>query len=278
MDKEVYKVLVPHDFTAVADCAVSHAAKIANSYNGEVYLLHVVGKSKEVDSAKEKLTKLAADAEAKYGINTHVIVRIGNIFEDIGDVAKEMGAGYIVMGTHGAKGMQKIMGSHAIKVISHSKVPFVVVQEKGPSDTDAYDDIVVPIDYSDVTKQKLSIAASIAQHFNSKVHLFAAIESDSFLQTKLDRELGFAKKYFTEKSISYTIENAQETGGFKKQLIRYAAKINADMIAIVNTQEGALVPDFFGSEEQEVIANDAEIPVIITNPTQHFVSSSVFGS
>lgn len=278
MDKEVYKVLVPHDFTVVADCAVSHAAKIANSYDGEVYLLHVVGKTKEVDSAKEKLTKLAVDSESKYGIKTHVIVRIGNIFEDIGDVAKEMGAGYIVMGTHGAKGMQKIMGSHAIKVISHSKVPFVVVQEKGPSDTDAYDDIVVPIDYSDVTKQKLSIAASIAQHFNSKVHLFAAIESDSFLQTKLDRELGFAKKYFTEKSISYTIENAQETGGFKKQLIRYAAKINADMIAIVNTQDGALMPDFFGSDEQVVIANDAEIPVIITNPTQHFIASSVFGS
>lgn len=278
MDKEVYKVLVPHDFTAVADCAVSHAAKIANSYKGEVYLLHVVGKTKEVDAAREKLVKLAATAEAKFGVNMHTIVRIGNIFDDIGDVAKEMDAGYIVMGTHGARGMQKIMGSHAIKVISHSKVPFVVVQEKGPSDTDAYDDIVVPIDYSDVTKQKLSIAASIAQHFNSRVHIFAAIESDSFLQTKLDRELGFAKKYFAEKSISYTIENAEESGGFKKQLIRYAAKINADMIAIVNTQEGALVPDFFGSDEQVVIANDAEIPVIITNPTQHFISSSVFGS
>ena len=85
-------------------------------------------------------------------------------------------------------------------------------------------------------------------------------------------------KYFTEKSISYTIENAEESGGFKKQLVKYAARINADMIAIVNTQEGALVPDFFGSDEQEVIANDAEIPVIITNPTQHFVHSSVFGT
>lgn len=278
MNKEIYKVLVPHDFTVVADCAVSHAAKIANSYDGEVYLLHVVGKSKEVHNAKEKLTKIAAEAEAKHKVNTHVIVRIGNIFEDIGDVATEMGAGYIVMGTHGARGMQKIMGSHAIKVISYSKVPFVVVQEKGPSDTDTYDDIVVPIDYSDVTKQKLAIAASIAQQFNSKVHLFAAKESDEFLQTKLNRELGFAKNYFAEKSISYTIENAEESGGFKKQLIKYAARINADMIAIVNTQEGALVPDFFGSGEQEVIANDAEIPVIITNPTQHFVASSVFGS
>ncbi len=278
MDKNVYKVLVPHDFTAVADCAVSHAVKIAKSFDGEVYLLHVVGKPKEVDAAKEKLEKLVQEADNKYGVNTHVIVRIGNIFEDIGDVAKEIGAGYIVMGTHGAKGMQKIMGSHALKVISHSKVPFIIVQEKGPSSTDTYDDIVVPIDYSDVTKQKLTIAANIASHFNSKIHIFAAKESDQFLQTKLDRELSFAKNYFAEKSINYSIENAAQSGGFKKQLVKFASRTNADMIAIVNTREGALLPDLFGSEEQEVIANDAEIPVLITNPTQKIVAGGVMGT
>ncbi|MCB0401326.1 MAG: universal stress protein [Flavobacteriales bacterium] len=278
MNKETYKVLVPHDYTSVADCAISHAAKIANSFDGEVYLLHVVGKAKEVDANKERLNRIAEASSEKYGVKVNTIIRIGNIFEDIGDVATEIGAGYIVMGTHGAKGMQKIMGSYAIKVISNSKVPFVIVQEKGPSDTDAYDDIVVPIDYSDVTKQKLQVAATIASHFNSKVHLFAAKESDEFLQTKLNRELTFAKNYYTEKNISYTIETAEQTGGFKKQLVKYAARINADMIAIVNTQEGALLPDFFGSDEQEVIANDAEIPVIITNPTQQFVASSVFGT
>ena len=278
MDKNTYKVLVPHDFTKVADCAVEHAAKLAKSFNGEVYLLHVVSKAKEVDAAKDKLTRVVEQSDNKYGVNTHVIVRIGNIFEDIGDVATEIGAGYIVMGTHGATGMQKIMGSHALKVISHSKVPFIIVQEKGPSDTEVYDDIVLPIDHSDVTKQKLNIAANIAQHFNSKIHIFAAKENDDFLQIKLDRELKFAKNYFAEKEISYSIENAEKSGGFKKQLIRFAAKINADMIAIVNTREGALLPDFFGSEEQEVIANDAEIPVIITNPTHQFISSSVFGT
>ena len=86
-----------------------------------------------------------------------------------------------------------------MKVISHSKVPFIIVQEKGPSDTDVYDDIVVPIDYSDVTKQKLTIAASIALHFNSNIHIFAAKESDDFLQTKLDQELRFDKKLFFRK-------------------------------------------------------------------------------
>ena len=278
MDKNVYKVLVPHDYTAVADCAVSHAAKLAKSFKGDVHLLHVVSKTKEIEPAKEKLNKIAEEAQSKYQVNVHVIVRIGNIFDDIGDVASEIGAGYIVMGTHGAKGMQTIFGSKALRVISNSKVPFVVVQEKGPSDTDAYDDIVVPIDYSDVTKQKLKIAASIASHFNSKIHIFAEKENDKFLQIKLDRELTFAKNYFKEKEISYSIEWADQSGGFKKQLIKYASRISADMIAIVNTREGSLLPDFFGSEEQEVIANDAEIPVIITNPTQHFVSSSVFGT
>ena len=39
-----------------------------------------------------------------------------------------------------------------------------------------------------------------------------------------------------------------------------------DMVAIVNTQEGALLPDFFGSDEQEVIANEAEIPSIDYKP------------
>lgn len=278
MDKNVYTVLVPHDFSSVADNAVEHATKLAKSFNGEVHLLHVVSRPKEVDAAQKKLNSIVEDADKKYDVNTRSIVRIGNIFEDIGDVASEIGAGYIVMGTHGAKGMQKIMGSHALKVISHSKVPFIIVQEKGPSTTDVYDDIVVPIDYSDVTKQKLTIAANIALHFNSRIHIFAAKESDSFLQTKLDRELRFAKNYFTERSISYSIENAEETGGFKKQLIRYAARINADMVAIVNTREGALLPDFFGSDEQEVIANDAEIPVLITNPTQKIVAGGVIGS
>jgi len=178
----------------------------------------------------------------------------------------------------GVTGMQKIMGSHALKVISHSEVPFIIVQEKDPTDSHTYDDIVVPIDYSDVTKQKLTIAASIATHFNSKIHIFAEKENDKFLQKKLDNELSFAKHYFGEKSVSYDIVLAEESGGFKKQLIDHAAKISADMIAIVNTRKGSLLPEFFGSDEQEVIANLAEIPVLITNPTQKIVAGGVIGT
>lgn len=278
MDKKSYKVLVPHDYSSVANCAVEHASKIAKSFSGEVYFLHVVGKEQEVHANVEKMNKIAEEAEKKHKIKAHVLVRIGNIFEDIGDVASEIEAGYIVMGTHGAKGMQKIMGSHAIKVITHSKVPFVIVQEKPPKKTDTYDDIVVPIDYSDVTKQKLAVAASIATHFNSKIHIFAGMEKDEFLQKKLVQELAFAKKYFTEREIAYDIVQSKEKGNFKKQLVQHAAKIDADLIAIVNTESGALMPDFMGSEVQNILANDAGIPVIITNPTQVLIFGGTIGS
>ena len=278
MDKLTFKVLVPHDFSAVADCAVIHASKIANSFSGEVYLLHVVSRQKDIGTTKVKLDRIAEKAEKISGISFHVIVRIGNIFEDIGDVASEIGAGFIVMGTHGAKGMQKIMGSYALRVISHSKVPFVIVQNKEPKATDTYDDIVVPIDYSDVTKQKLAVAADIAIQFGSKIHFFYEKEDDEFLHKKLVRELSFAKNFFLERQISFTLNQAEEPGKLKKQLIHFAAKIDADLIAIVNTQEGALLPDFFGSDEQEVIANEVEIPVIITNPTQQVVAGGIIGS
>lgn len=278
MTTETYKVLVPHDFSEIADCAINHAAKVASSFKGEVYLLHVVNKAKEVDAAKSKLKAIATKFSSELNINIEVLIRIGNIFEDIGDVAAEIGAGIIVMGTHGAKGFQKIIGSHAMRVITHSKVPFIVVQNVGPKEVGMYDDILVPIDFSKITKQKLTIAAEIGQHFKSKIHMFTPIETDEFLKKKLDNEISFAKNYFEEKGLAYDIVSAKKKGDFKHQMVRYAAEIDADLIAVVNTQSGALLPDFLGSEEQEVIANDAQIPVIVTNPTQAVVSGGVLGT
>lgn len=279
MNKQTYKVLVPYDFTAVADCAVSHAVQVAQPYGGEVHLLHVVAKESEIDSAKEKLDKIVREIKTN-DVTIHSIVKVGNIFKDIGSIASDISAVYIVMGTHGSKGMQKIMGSHAIKVISHSKVPFIIVQEKKPLlNTGGYTNIVVPINHSDVTKERLNIAVSIAKQFKSKILLFADYESDEFLKRKLDQELIFAKKFFADKGLSYEIERAKDgEGAFKKQLINYSVNINADLIVIVNTQQGAFLPDFLGSDEQEVITNDAQIPVLIANPSRKFIPTSFSGA
>jgi nucleotide-binding universal stress UspA family protein len=70
-------------------------------------------------------------------------VLCGTIFNTIGKYASDTDARMVIMGTHGIKGMQKLTGSWALKVIVKSKVPFLVVQDK-PSEKRRFTDIVFP--------------------------------------------------------------------------------------------------------------------------------------
>ncbi len=121
------------------------------------------------------------------------------------------------MGTHGAKGMQRFTGSYALKVITNSIVPFIIVQEKRP-ESDGYADILLPLDLENATKQKLSYAAEIAKHFNSKIHLVFETVDDEALKAKLAGNIIFAKKYLTERNISFSTKIADGDGDFLKKI------------------------------------------------------------
>lgn len=269
--EETYKVLVPTDFTAEAEAALSHAAFIAKSFDGEVVLLHVISTDKKNEESKEKLEKVAAEAKSTYGVNILTEIRKGSIFDKIPEVAQELNVMLIVMGTHGVKGVQHLTGSHALKVIGHSKVPFIVTQSK--KSKNKIKDLVLPVKFSEEGKSKLSITASIAKHFGAIVHVFASNESDEFIRIKVSREITFAKHYFDERGVKYEVEIAPEHGHFIPQMLDYANDIDADMIAIVNSSgDGGFLPDVFkGSGEVEVLNNKYQIPTIVLNPTQIFV-------
>ena len=122
--------IVPHDFTPVADIALEHAIATAKPLNAEVQLVHVVSKENQIHEANQKLDSIV-EKYASSGVKIVANVRLGNIFEDIGDFALEHEAELIFMGTHGAHGWQHVTGSHALKVVTNSSVPFIIVQEKG---------------------------------------------------------------------------------------------------------------------------------------------------
>lgn len=267
----IYKVLVPHDFSGVAETAISHAATVAKSFKGEVVLLNVISSEKGRGDAETKLKKIAEDASNTYSIDVNYEIRKGSIFDLIPEVAKEIHAMLIVMGTHGIKGIQHITGSYALKVIGHSKLPFIVNQSK--KSKGHIKDIVLPIKYSQETKSKLSITASIAKHFGAVVHIFLSNETDEFIRTKVKRELTFAKQFFSERKVNYEVEIAPENNNYIQQMLDYSNDVDADMIAIVNSSgDGGFLPDLFkGSGELEVLNNSHHIPVVVMNPSQVFV-------
>lgn len=268
--------LVPTDFTKVADCAINHALYLAKSVNGTITLLHVVAKEKEVEDAKEKISVAAKSIESSNNIKVSTIVKVGNIFDDIGGVAKEINAKLIVMGTHGVKGFQHITGSYALKVITNSDIPFVVVQERNIKD--GYKNIVLPMDMTKDSKQKISLTISMAKFFNSKVLIFAANESDEWFRNAIKRNTAFAKAELQMHRIECEVVIAEEKGNFVKQFLKFASTNNADLIAIMTENGSGITDAIVGNDEVDIITNAAQIPVMCMNPVETgFMGSVMFG-
>jgi len=267
------KLLVPTDFTNEAHSAIQHAVKLGVIVQAEVILLNVVKDKSDIPAAT---TKLKEEEKWAKTVNDQIyvrsIVRVGNIFDDIGDAASELGVSLIIMGTHGASGWQKITGSYALKVITNSSVPFIVVQDQLMNDT-GYDSIVVPLDLNNETKQKLEMVASIAHYFDSEVHLITPNESDEFLSNKLKANRIWAAKYLKGKNVKFTTQIVDDGDNLLEGVFKLSKKVEADLIAIMNLQKNSLMGVLGSSYQQEIIANKAKIPVLCLNPLKSTIAS-----
>lgn len=268
------KILVPTDFSEVAHSAIQHSVKFASIIDAEVILLHIVSSRDDINSAKDKLEVEVGLGEAfSPSCNISTTVRVGNIFDDIGDAASELGVSLIFMGTHGASGWQKITGSHALKVITNSSVPFIVVQDQLMNET-GYDSIVVPLDLNKETKQKLEMVASMAVYFDSEVHLITPNESDEFLNNKLKANRAWAAKYLKGKDVKFTTHVVNKGDSLTEGIFKLSKEIDADLISIMNLQSNSLMGVLGSSYQQEIIANKLKIPVLCINPLESTVASA----
>lgn len=254
-------ILVPTDFTPVGDSAVAYATRLASILHAKVMLLHVVAKEKDTAMAKGALEAQVARLQ-KEGIDTGSIVEVGNIFDDIGKVASRVEARLIVMGTHGVKGMQHVLGSKALKVITNSDVPFIVVQKK-PMKEVGFKHIVIPVDFNQEVKQSIKYAWEIGKYFHAKIHIVYVKEKDPFIAAKIERNIPYAQELLEENKVEYEITGLEKKD-FTRDVIQFAGSIDADLITIINNHEN-IFTYFGGSFEQSIIANGNEMPVLVIN-------------
>lgn len=268
-------IIVPYDFTIQSETALIHASKIASQSEDEVRLFHVV--NSETQSRLKKIGKdkigilgaleeVAVKNEENTGIKTSFHAEDGSIFTAIGSYLEASNASLAVMGTHGVHGLQHIIGANSLKVITSSPVPFVVVQKRR-IDSDGYKRIVIPIDGNRKGKNKISAAIDLAIYFNSTVYLFEAATTDKFVANQIAINLKMAIDNLDGNKIPYEHVKEQGKGAFAKQVVRYAAHIDADLIAISSQQDNeGLVDYIFGGEEVQILNNDPQIAVLCVNP------------
>ncbi|NOU18270.1 MAG: universal stress protein [Bacteroidales bacterium] len=272
MENNTLRLLIPWDFTPVAENALKYAVKIGSlATASQVELIHVVEAgglfAKGRLSEKETTEKLKIDynrIKEQYGIEVKTAVMEGNIFHTISDYAAEVNADLVIMGTHGIKGVQKLTGSWALKVIAGSSVPFLVVQDE-PKEKRVFEHVVMPLDFSFDEKEKLTWAIKVSIQYKSQIHIILPNAFDSGVQKKVNYNLAFAKKHLESYNIPYEIHSAGKGSKFQEEIVKLALDIEADLILIMTSGSLDFTDYVFGAQEQYVIANESKIPVMCIN-------------
>jgi nucleotide-binding universal stress UspA family protein len=268
-------ILVPYDFTEEAECALNHAAGLAKIHNSKIVIHHVVDKKslsnlrhdhRSILDLDHEFTEFGKNANEKYGVEIETLLKEGDIFTAIPEVAESTDASLIVFGTHGVRGMQHLIGAFALKLVTSAKVPVIIVQRR-PIRATGYKTIIYPVDENPYSKQKAYSVAAFAKENNSTVLLLPKLNSDSHFQNYTDGNLRYSEKVFEEENVQFQSFVNDKHGSFSKQVIDFAAKHDADIIAITtqDSDDRDVGDIFVGSEDVRIINNEAEIPTLCIN-------------
>jgi nucleotide-binding universal stress UspA family protein len=259
---QLTKILVPCDLKEESFVALHHAAHIATLAGAEIALLHLEFSNRALEASKQELDAWAVRLSDTFKgqITTHV--RKGGVVGEIPAFAKEYGCGLVVMPTHGMKGMQKLTGSLALRVVSESHIPFIIVQERDIR-PQGYKKLVIPVDYRHQLLEEATALVQLAKLFGGEAHLVIKRVNAELMDESV---LSGIKKHFSDHQISVEIHEVAHTNHFTKELVRYAASIEADLICAINFSYEYLYTLFPRTEEEDLIYNDPQIPVLLITP------------
>ncbi|MGZ5304785.1 MAG: universal stress protein, partial [Bacteroidia bacterium] len=237
------KIIVPVDFSGDSLKAFRKAIHMAKKLSAEIDLLHVKKTrsfasifstskdDREVDidkSFEEMLAGVNLD-----GIPVHTITKSGSsVAKEIVRYAEAEDAYLIIMGTHGVSGFEEFwMGSNAYRVVSSADCP--VLSMRGSEDITDISRIVLPIDLSATTRQKVPFTLDLAKHFNAEVHVIAVCidETEEFVM-KLTSYSAQVARFLAEKGIK-VVTDFLTGDNVTTMTIEYAKKVDADLISIM---------------------------------------------
>ncbi len=256
METTFSKILIGFDQSASSDIALRKGLELAEKFNAEVHVVYVeipghsynwVGVNEYIDTWKKKT-----------GREIHVIHKIGKAFKEIVNTEKEIGADLILIGSHSAGGFMPFwIGSTAFRVVSSSKCPVITMQE---SAVDAhFNSLIVPLDSSTESRQKLKHVAVFAQALDATAHILCVSkDKDQDTLNHLNVYCNQAADFFESKKIPYTTERKVGVN-VAQTVIDYAKEKNSGMIFMMTETESAGM--FMGTIAQQLI-NHSPYPVM----------------
>lgn len=286
------KILIPLDFSETSMLAVKHGAFMAQTLKSELYLLHVVNApfiaqnmflpvvnvedhSDVEKKALDKLAEVAASLKEEYGVNAQSIIKVGNPSIEVSKVAKEINASLIVMGTHGYSPLEElVIGSVALKVITKANCPTMAMSSA--ANNKGYNKIIMPIDTTVNSRQKVNYTMELAKKFNASVCAIGLLASNEVNEFPgMEVVMKQIKAIAEELKVSFSSEILKDVKNRATATVNFTEKNGGDLITIMTDQDAELSGFFLGPYSQQVI-HLSKVPVIAVKPKNLFVDETDF--
>lgn len=271
------KILVPTDFSEQAENALKLAAQLAQKYQAEIYLLHmlelpmdmvnpVAGTKTSNDLpealffmklAKKRFGEILSKPYLK-GIKVHEIVQFHEAFDGIIETSREHGCDFIIMGSQGATGFKEMfVGSNTEKVVRTSDIPVLVIKHEHQDFK--VKNMVFASNLAPESKSTLRQVVEFAALMEAKLHLVYINTANDFMTSRDTDE--YLANYvegldFTNYEFHVFNDSTVENG-----ILNFAKKINADLVGIATHGRKGLSHFFNGSISEDLV-NHAKLPVI----------------
>jgi nucleotide-binding universal stress UspA family protein len=287
----IKKVLVPVDFSPPSTQAINHAISLARKFQAKLFLLHVVepssallaafpdeGKKVETqrrEQAERVLSALVA-SEDQDDLDLEIIVKFGEIEEEISLAIREAGADLVVMGTHGRRLFGRwLIGSVTQHMLRKMSVPVLTVCHV--SRPLSFKRILFATDLSETSTEGFRFALDLASMTGSDLVVAHVIdkrpqvtyetpEVAAVFDEEQKRALEATRATFAEfesegKRRNVRIEVVLSEGVAAEALPRIADENMVDFMIIPVRRKGRLERVLLGSTAEPVI-REAHVPVL----------------
>jgi nucleotide-binding universal stress UspA family protein len=291
MKKNFNTVLVTTDFSEKSLIALEESFNLARLTGLNITLFHVIRDSghslfsmfdgekssavvKEYeDRFRAELVKIANDAAKRSGITINPVISSGKEYDKILKASELLESKFIVMGLNSEpiEADKRMIGSVSGRVIRRAKCPVITV-----NNSHTYDgcrSILLPLDLTADTRQKVSNAIEIARIFDSRIKIISVLisQEDKTIASQLKQQLKQAEKVIRESGIECSAELIPKKPEHKSPaccILDYAEQQgDVDLIMIMTQQESGLFEFFIGSSAQEIIRR-SKVPVMSIIPKQ----------
>ncbi len=261
-DNKENTIIIPIDFSEQSLYAISQSYNLAKYTKSKIVLLHVY--EKQGEERYEEMTKLTKKSSEESGCPVDFMNVKGNIYKETIRISEELDPTIIVVGIESHMKMGDILGSSASKLIRECPCP--VISIRGREHRDGCESILLPLDLTKESRQKVDQAIAFAKYFGAAIRVLGVFSSkDEKYENQLHAYAHQVKAYVKSKGITCTNKTIASED-IPETVVEYANKIEADLIMIMNKVDLSVKEVFTGTIAQRLI-DISNIPVLTVRPT-----------